>query len=78
MKTHGRQQYSQERFGAENQRLTELEVRQHMVGRWLFMLVDMQFSLTPAVIFLIAGVRIIHTPEHAKITLGGIIAFTAL
>jgi ATP-binding cassette, subfamily B, bacterial len=78
MKTFGRQQYAQERFNADNQKLTELEVRQQMVGRWVFMLMDTLFSLTPAIIFLVAGVKIIRNPEHATVTLGGVVAFTAL
>jgi ATP-binding cassette, subfamily B, bacterial len=33
VKTHGREQYLQERFDDENQRLTELEMQQQMVER---------------------------------------------
>src|SRR6266851_1217750 len=38
-KTFGRQQYAQGRFEAENQKLTDLEVRQQMIGRWFFMFI---------------------------------------
>ncbi len=38
-KTFGRQQYAQERFEKENQTLTNLEVRQQMIGRWFFMFI---------------------------------------
>jgi len=78
MKTYGRQEYAQSRFDAENQKLTELEIRQQMVGRWLFMVIDILFSLTPAIIFLVAGVKIIHHPAGTSVTLGGVVAFTAL
>ena len=78
MKTHGRQQYTQERFEEENQRLRDLEVRQQMVGNWLFMFMSAFFSMTPAIVYLIAGLQIIHNPVHTQITLGGIVAFTAL
>jgi ATP-binding cassette subfamily B protein len=78
LKTYGRQRHAQERFDAENQRLTELELRQQMVGRWLFMLMETLFSVIPAIIFLIAGLKMIEDPEHAKVTLGGVVAFTAL
>jgi ABC-type multidrug transport system fused ATPase/permease subunit len=78
MKLFGRQPYARKRFEAENQKLTDLEVRQHMIGRWLFMLMDIIFSITPAVVYLVAGLQMIENPGHARITLGGIVAFTTL
>jgi ATP-binding cassette, subfamily B, bacterial len=77
-KTFGRQQYAQERFEKENQNLTNLEVRQQMIGRWFFMFIGIFFSITPAIVYLVAGWQIIHSPLHAGITLGGIVAFTTL
>jgi len=77
-KTFGRQKFAEERFRKENQRLTDLEVRQQMIGRWFFMFIGTFFSITPAVIYLVAGWMIIHNPLHAGITLGGIVAFTTL
>jgi ATP-binding cassette subfamily B protein len=77
-KTFGRQQYAQERFEKENQNLTNLEVRQQMIGRWFFMFIGIFFSITPAIVYLIAGWLIIHNPLHPGITLGGIVAFTTL
>jgi ATP-binding cassette, subfamily B, bacterial len=78
MKTHARQDYARERFDAENQTLTELEVRQQMIGRWLFMLIGAFFTMTPAIVYLVAGLQIIRHPVDARITVGGIVAFTAL
>jgi ATP-binding cassette subfamily B protein len=78
MKLYGRQHYARKRFEAENQKLTDLEVRQHMIGRWLFMLMGTIFSITPAVVYLVAGLQMIENPGHAHITLGGIVAFTTL
>jgi ATP-binding cassette subfamily B protein len=78
IKTFGRQEYAQERFEKENQKLTNLEVRQQMIGRWFFMFIGVFFSITPAIIYLIAGWLIIRNPLHAGITLGGIVAFTTL
>ncbi len=78
IKTFGRQAYAQERFEKENQKLTDLEVRQQMIGRWFFMFIGIFFSITPAIIYLIAGWLIIRNPLHAGITLGGIVAFTTL
>ncbi len=78
MKTFGRQQYAQQQFEKENQNLTNLEVRQQMIGRWFFMLIGTFFSIIPAVVYLIAGLQIIRNPLHPAITLGGIVAFTTL
>jgi ATP-binding cassette subfamily B protein len=77
IKTFGRQRLAQERFEAENQRLTDLEVRQQMIGRWFFMFIGTFFSITPAVVYLVAGLQTIADPHHA-ITLGAIVAFTTL
>src|SRR5437660_10940800 len=77
-KTFGRQKYAQERFEKENQTLTNLEVRQQMIGRWFFMFIGTFFSITPAVVYLVAGWQIIHNPLHPGISLGGIVAFTTL
>jgi len=77
-KTFARQKYAQGRFEAENQKLTDLEVRQQMIGRWFFMFIGTFFSITPAVVYLVAGLQIIHSPVNPAITLGGIVAFTTL
>ncbi len=77
MKTFGRQQFERTKFEQENQHLTDLEVRQQMIGRWFFMFIGTFFSITPAIVYLIAGWQIIHS-LHATITLGGIVAFTTL
>ena len=77
-KTFARQKYAQKRFEDENQILTDLEVRQQMIGRWFFMFIGTFFSITPAVVYLVAGLQIIHSPVNPAITLGGIVAFTTL
>ena len=77
-KTFGRQKYAQDRFEKENQTLTNLEVRQQMIGRWFFMFIGTFFSITPAIVYLVAGWQIIHNPVHPGISLGGIVAFTTL
>lgn len=78
IKTFGRQKYSQERFENENQRLMNLEVLQQMIGRWFFMFINIFFSITPAIVYLVAGLQIIHSPANPPITLGQIVAFTTL
>jgi ATP-binding cassette subfamily B protein len=77
-KTFGRQKFAQEKFEQENQHLTNLEVRQQMIGRWFFMFIGIFFSITPAIVYLVAGTQIIHNPVGAPISLGGIVAFTTL
>jgi ATP-binding cassette subfamily B protein len=79
-KVFGRQAQAAERFHTENQRLANLELRQQMVGRWFFMLVSTFFSITPAVVYYVAGRLILATPpgQPAAITVGGIVAFTTL
>ncbi len=78
MKTFGRQKLAQTQFEKENQNLTDLEIRQQMIGRWFFMFIGTFFSITPAIVYLIAGLQIINNPLHASISLGGIVAFTTL
>ena len=77
-KTFGRKKYVEQQFEDENQRLTDLEVRQQMIGRWFFMFIGTFFSVTPAIIYLVAGLMIIGNPTNPGITIGGIVAFTTL
>jgi ATP-binding cassette, subfamily B, bacterial len=59
-----------ERYRAENRRLAGLQVRQQMVGRSFFALVQTFFSITPALIYLVAG--------QSHLSAGTIVAFTTL
>ncbi len=77
IKTFGRQKYAQKQFEDENQKLSDLEVRQQMIGRWFFMFIGTFFSVTPAIVYLVAGWQIIQDP-HTSLTLGRIVAFTTL
>jgi ATP-binding cassette, subfamily B, bacterial len=47
MKTFGRQEYARKLFEDENQNLTDLEVRQQLIGRWFFMTISIFFSVVP-------------------------------
>lgn len=78
IKTFGRQKYAQQQFQMENQKLANLEVRQQMIGRWFFMFIGTFFSITPAVVYLVAGWLIITQPHNTSLTLGSIVAFTTL
>jgi ATP-binding cassette, subfamily B, bacterial len=59
-----------ERYRNENLRLAGLQVRQQMVGRGFFALVQSFFAITPALIYLVAG--------WSDLSAGTIVAFTAL
>ncbi|MCA9877153.1 MAG: ABC transporter ATP-binding protein [Thermomicrobiales bacterium] len=75
-KAFGRQQHEVARFQNVNARLTELQIRQQMVGRWFFMIIGTFFSITPAIVYLYAGVQIIGGAQD--LTIGDIVAFTTL
>src|SRR6266567_171869 len=76
IKTFGRQKYAEGRFNTENQKLSDLQVRQQMIGRWFFMLIGTFFSIMPAIIYLVAGWQIINNVPG--VSLGTIVAFTTL
>jgi ATP-binding cassette, subfamily B, bacterial len=59
-----------ERYRGESRRLAGLQVRQSMVGRSFFAVVQTFFSIAPALVYLVAG--------HADLSSGTIVAFTTL
>jgi ATP-binding cassette subfamily B protein len=75
-KAFGRQLREIERFRGVNERLTGLQIRQQMIGRWFFMIIGTFFSITPAVVYWYAGVQIIE--GQSALTIGDIVAFTTL
>ena len=80
-KTFGRQDYEIGRFQQENERLTGLQVRQTMIGRSFFAVVGTFFSITPALVYLVAGI-VNHNhgsdPSTWPINAGIIVGFTTL
>jgi ATP-binding cassette subfamily B protein len=76
-KAFGRQSYEIGRFTQENERLTGLQIRQTMIGRSFFAVVGTFFSITPALVYLVAGI-ILNRPGPSTITAGSIVAFTTL
>jgi len=75
-KAFGRQSYQSQRYSEESQRLSGLQVRQHLVGRWFFMMISTFFAITPAVVYLFAGRWIIDGSD--AVSIGSIVAFTTL
>ncbi|MEA2521083.1 MAG: ATP-binding cassette, subfamily bacterial, partial [Actinomycetota bacterium] len=76
-KSFGRQRHEIGRFEEENSRLTGLQIRQTMIGRSFFAVVSTFFSITPALVYLVAGwVNSGHPPN--PITAGAIVGFTTL
>jgi ATP-binding cassette subfamily B protein len=69
-KTFDRQRAAVERYREGNRRLAWLNVRQQMVGRSFFALVQTFFAASPALIYLVAG--------YSNLSLGTIVAFTTL
>jgi ATP-binding cassette subfamily B protein len=78
-KAFGRQRFEIDRFRGENERLTGLQIRQTMIGRSFFAVVGTFFSITPALVYLVAGWVIADRGlAEAGITAGTIVAFTTL
>jgi ATP-binding cassette, subfamily B, bacterial len=78
-KVFGRQRYEIDRFRKENERLADLEIKQQMVGRYFFALIGTFFSITPAIVYLVAGL-VINNQGIGQTTIqaGTIAAFTTL
>jgi ATP-binding cassette subfamily B protein len=76
-KSFGRQRFEMDRFRGENERLTGLQVRNTMIGRSFFAIVGTFFSITPALVYLVAGWELANNPLSA-ITAGTLVAFTTL
>src|SRR3954447_24038263 len=69
-----------ERYRSENARQTRLQVEQAMTGRTFFAIVQTFFAITPALIYLAAGLIITGrvAPNAATLTAGTLVAFTTL
>ena len=76
-KLFGRQQQEIERFHEENQHLSDLVVRQQMTGQSFWAIMQAFFSISPIIIYLLAGYMISGVGRDG-ISAGTIVAFTAL
>src|SRR6202167_4889825 len=74
-KVFGNQARDTARYHQENQRLAGLEVRQQMIGQGFYAIVQSFLSITPAAVYLIAGLLLAH---GNAISAGTIVAFTTL
>jgi ATP-binding cassette subfamily B protein len=80
-KAFGRQRYEIDRFRQENARLAGLQIRQQMIGRSFFAVIQIFFSITPALVYLVAGWVLSSGGTGfggTVITAGTIVAFTTL
>ena len=76
-KVSGRRTLSLEKFSGENQALTETQIKQAMIMRYFFNLIGLTFSITPGLVYWLAGYLIIAR-QDTHLDLGTIVAFTAL
>jgi ATP-binding cassette, subfamily B, bacterial len=75
-KSFGRQRHEIDRFQGENERLTGLQMKQTMIGRSFFAIVGTFFSITPALVYLVAAW--VNSSDPDTLTAGTIVAFTTL
>ena len=76
-KTSGRQSLVGERFQKENVALTATQIQLSMVFRFFFNLIGLTFSLTPILVYWLAGYLKLVALD-VRLTLGLIVSFTAL
>ncbi|MGO8686054.1 MAG: ABC transporter ATP-binding protein [Candidatus Dormibacteria bacterium] len=78
-KTFGRQREELDRFQSENRRVADLSIRAAMVGRVLFAMIQVFFSIAPALVYLVAAFVIYNSHGlGGGITAGTIVAITTL
>ena len=76
-KLFGRQAQEMDNFHRHNQELSDLAVRQQMIGHTFFAVVMTFLSISPAFIYLLAGV-LMSGDGSSAVSAGTIIAFTTL
>ena len=75
-KVFDRQHDEIERYRRENRRLADLSVREVMVGQAFFAVVHTFFAITPALVYMLAGLTLSF--HLSPLTAGGLVAFTTL
>ena len=74
-KVYGREKVTHQRYVHETGRLTNLMIRQQMVGRWFFGFISTFFSILPALVYLVAGL-FLHAGRSGGTSVGTLVAFT--
>jgi ATP-binding cassette subfamily B protein len=74
-KAFGNQARDTARYHQENQRLADLEVRQQMIGQGFYAIVQAFLSITPAAVYLVAGLLLAN---GTAVSAGTVVAFTTL
>ena len=79
-KTSGRRALAQQQFARENDLLTDTQIRLSMLMRGFFSLIQLSFSLTPVLVYWLAGWLIVrqNAGNEGALSIGTIVAFTAL
>ncbi len=77
IKTSGRRGLALRKFEKENELLTGSQIKQAMIMRYFFNLIGLTFSVTPVLVYWLAG-YLIAARHDTHLTLGTIVAFTAL
>lgn len=74
-KVYGRERAARRRYVNETGRLTNLMIRQQMVGRWFFGFIQTFFAILPAGVYLMAGL-LLHAGRGGGVTVGTLVSFT--
>jgi ATP-binding cassette subfamily B protein len=74
-KVFNRQAFETARYREENAKQADLQVRQTMTGQSFFAVVQAFFGITPALVYLVAGLT---SANGAALSAGTLVAFTAL
>jgi ATP-binding cassette subfamily B protein len=78
MRLFGRAEYESGRFQDGNKAVMALQLRQAMVGRWMFLFIGVIAAAGPALVYWYGGRRIIQgDAEAVGLSIGTIIAFVA-
>src|SRR5437588_4165583 len=75
-KTMGRGDELADRFEGESLRLSDLEVRQRMAGRWVMASIQTSFAIMPAAVYWFGGLALAHGSTAVSIPM--LVSFTTL
>ena len=73
-KVFGRQEHEVDRYRAENANQANLQIRQAITGRSFFAVTQAFFGISPALVYLVAGLQ----GTHGDLSAGTLVAFTTL